>query len=66
MKWSWKDFLEVMMTKRKKSLALKALTSFDDDEDELESLEDLEDEKELALLSKKYKKILRSRKGANR
>ena len=40
--------------RKKKSLALKGSTSFDDDEDELQSLEELEDDKELALLSKKY------------
>ena len=43
-----------MSQKRKKrSLTLKASSSFGDDEDELDNLESKEDEDEMALLSKK-------------
>ena len=52
--------------RRKRSLTLKATTSLNDDEDELESLDDLEEDEDLAILSKKYQKILRLKKGKNR
>ena len=39
---------------RKKSLPLKPIANFDDDEDELKILEDLEEDEELAFLTKKY------------
>ena len=45
--------------KRKKTLALKASNSFNNDEDELDENESKEDEGEMALLSKKLWKILR-------
>ena len=52
--------------RRKRSLALKATVNHDEEEDELESLDDLEEDEELALLSKKYQKFLRLRKGGNK
>ena len=52
--------------KKKRSSAFKAAINFYDNEDDQESLEGLEEDKELALLSKKYQKILRVRKGGYR
>ena len=47
---------------RKKTLALKASNSFDDDEDELDDNESKEDKDEMALLSKKLQRILREKR----
>ena len=52
--------------REKRNLSLKAATSLDEYGNELESLEDLEEDKDLALLSKKFQKILRLKKGKNR
>ena len=48
--------------KRKKTLALKASNSFDDDEDELDENDSKEDEDEMALLSKKLQRILKEKR----
>ena len=52
--------------RRKKSLALKAAANFDEDEDESESLEDVDEDDDITLLTKKYQKLLRAKRGANR
>ena len=52
--------------KRKKSLALKASTSFDDDEDELDENESKEEDDEMTLLSKKFQRILREKRNKKR
>ena len=48
-----------MITKGRKTLALKASNSFDNDELELDDNESKEDEDKMAFLSKKLQKILR-------
>ena len=48
--------------KRKKTLALKASSSFSNDEDKLDENETKEYEDEMALLSKKLQRILRGKR----
>ena len=48
-----------MIRERKESLALKIVTSLEDDKDKLESLDDLEEDEYPTFLTKKYQKILR-------
>ena len=52
--------------RRKKSMDLKVASNLDDEKDELESLENLDEDEDLAILSKKDKKILRLKKDGNR
>ena len=61
-----KRFLRNDEDRGKKTLTLKAITNFDKDEKDLENLKDLYEDDDLALLSKKYQKLLRAKKGANR
>ena len=52
--------------KRRRGLALKATVNLDDEEEDSESLEENNEDDELALLTKKYQRFLRTKRGFGR